>query len=211
MINLLVADDHTIFREGLKQILAEQEDMSLLGEAANGDALLENLQTTRPDVVLLDLSMPGCNGIALVRAVCEAPGSHRTVVLSMHEEHQYVAEALKAGAAGYVTKRSAAHQLLTAIRKVAAGGMFVSADAALTPGVSLSPPTSSHALPHMQLTPREREIFDLLITGKKLSNIARDLNLSVKTVSTYKANVLVKMNAQATADLVRYALRHNLG
>ncbi|TAN09738.1 MAG: response regulator transcription factor [Rhizobiaceae bacterium] len=209
MIRLIIADDHTIFREGLKQILAEEIDLALVAEAANGIELLARLGEVACDIVLLDLSMPGHSGIALVRAVGEVPGGHRIVVLSMHEERQYVAESLKAGAAGYVTKNSASDQLLTAIRKVFRGEIFVSAAVPLpVPGQLRA---EGGGLPHTRLTPREREVFDLLIAGRKLSRIARDLNLSIKTVSTHKSNLLLKMGAETTADLVRYALRHDLG
>ena len=208
MICVLIAEDHAIFREGLKQILCEENDVVLVGEVNNGPDLLKRLAGTSCDVVLLDLSMPGLSGIALVRAVREAAGEHRILVLSMHEEHQYVLEALKAGATGYVTKNSASEELIAALRKVASGELFVSAAASAAVLRELRAPSD---LPHTRLTPREREIFDLLVAGKKMSNIARDLNLSIKTVSTHKTNLLAKMDAGTTADLVRYALRHDLG
>jgi DNA-binding NarL/FixJ family response regulator len=208
MIRIVIADDHTIFREGLKQILAEESDFTLVGEATNGDDLLAHLNETPCDIVLLDLSMPGISGIALVRAVSEADGAHRIIVLSMHEEHQYVVEALKAGAAGYVTKNSASDQLIASIRKVSHGELFVSAAAS---AAVLREARAPGDLPHTRLTPREREVFDLLVAGQKMSKIARDLDLSIKTVSTHKTNLLAKMDAETTADLVRYALRHDLG
>lgn len=209
MIRLVIADDHAIFREGLRHLLAEESDLELVGEAASGDELLERLREVACDVVLLDLSMPGRSGISLVQSVCGMPGDHRTVVLSMHEGHEYVAEALKAGAVGYVTKNSTSSQLLGAIRKVSRGELFVH-------GSALSSTRDREAmtcgdLPHTRLTPREREVFDMLVAGRKLSRIARDLNLSIKTVSTHKSNLQVKLGAESTADLVRYALRHGLG
>jgi len=209
VIRIVIADDHTIFREGLKQILAEESDFTLVGEATNGDDLMARLGTAACDIVLLDLSMPGVSGIALVRKVSEAEGGHRIIVLSMHEEHQYVVEALKAGAAGYVTKNSASDQLIAAIRKVSHGELFVSA--AASAAMLREARVAGGDLPHTRLTPREREVFDLLVAGHKMSTIARDLDLSIKTVSTHKANLLAKMDAETTADLVRYALRHDLG
>ncbi|GLS45983.1 response regulator transcription factor [Methylobacterium brachythecii] len=205
MIRLFIADDHTIFREGLKQILSEQDDFEIVGEATTGDGLVERISALVCDVVLLDLSMPGRSGIGLVRDVASIGGS-RVVVLSMHEERQYVIEAMKAGAVGYVTKASASDQLIETIRKTAAGERVVS-------------PSASQALirqmlepepPHTALSPRERQIFDRLVTGRSVSAIARELDVSIKTVSTHKSNVLLKLDAGTTADLVRYALARGL-
>lgn len=209
MIRLVIADDHAIFREGLRQLLAEESDLELVGEAATGDELLDRLREVACDVVLLDLSMPGRSGISLVQSVCEMPGGHRTVVLSMHEGHEYVAEALKAGAVGYVTKNSTSGQLLGAIRKVSCGELFVSGS--VLPSTRDPQALAFGDLPHMRLTPREREVFDMLVAGRKLSCIASDLNLSIKTVSTHKSNLKIKLGAASTADLVRYALKHGLG
>lgn len=205
MIRLFIADDHAIFREGLKQILAEQADFEIVGEATTGDGLVERLGTLGCEVVLLDLSMPGRSGIALVRDVAAA-GSVRVVVLSMHDERQYVIEALKAGAAGYVTKASASDQLIETIRKAAAGERVVSPSASQALIRQMLEPE----LPHMALTPRERQIFDRLVAGLSVSAIARQLDLSIKTVSTHKSNVLIKLDAGSAADLVRYALAHDL-
>jgi DNA-binding NarL/FixJ family response regulator len=207
MIRLFVADDHTIFREGLKQMLAEEADFSIVGEATNGDEVLAQVGLLPCDIVLLDLTMPGRSGISLLREVA-ANQQWRVIVLSMHEEDQYVIEALKAGAAGYVTKNSALEQLILAIRKVVKGEMFVSAAASQSLIRQARAPTAP--LPHTRLTPREREVFDRLVLGRKMSDIARELGLSIKTASTHKTNLLHKMKAETTADLVRYALRHQL-
>lgn len=205
-IRIWIADDHTIFREGLKQILLDQDDFALVGEAVTGEDLLRRLPATPCDVILLDLSMPGRSGVGLVREICLHPGSHRVVVLSMHEEQQYVIEALKAGAFGYVTKSSASDQLYQTIRKAAAGERVVSpaaSEALLRQWLEPAPA-------HTKLTPRERQIFEMLVAGRKVSNIANALKLSIKTVSSHKANVLIKLDAETTADLVRYALAHGL-
>jgi two-component system invasion response regulator UvrY len=207
MISLFVADDHTIFREGLKQMLAEESDFNIVGEATNGDDLLAQLRSLTCDIVLLDLTMPGRSGITLLREIAAAK-KWRVIVLSMHEEDQYIIEALKAGAAGYVTKNSALDQLILAIRKVVTGELFVSA--AASQSLIRQARSPQEPLPHTRLTPREREVFDLLVLGRKMSDIARELGLSIKTASTHKANLLTKMNAETTADLVRYALRHQL-
>ena len=153
--------------------------------------------------------MPGRSGIGLVHDISLAKGDHKIIVLSMHEEHQYIVEALKAGAVGYVTKNSASDQLIQAIRKVSRGEVFVSAVGSQS--AIQEARTRQPGLPHTRLTPREREVFDLLVAGRKMSHIARDLGLSIKTVSTHKTNVLSKMDASSTADLVRYAMVHQLG
>jgi len=207
MTRLFVADDHTIFREGLRQMLAEEADFRIVGEATNGDELLAQLGSLSCDIVLLDLTMPGPSGISLLREVASSD-KWRVVVLSMHEDDQYIVEALKAGAAGYVTKNSALDQLILAIRKVVKGELFVSA--AASQSLIRQARAPREPLPHTRLTPREREVFDLLVLGRKMSDIARELGLSIKTASTHKTNLLNKMQAQTTADLVRYALRHQL-
>lgn len=205
MIRIWIADDHAIFREGLKQILGDQPDFAIVGEATSGEELLRRLGEAPCDVVLLDLSMPGSSGIGLVREVAAHGGGQRVVVLSMHEERQYVIEALKAGAVGYVTKASASDQLFDAVRKAAAGELSVSPAASQAVIRQLLEP-----VPHEKLTARERQIFDMLVAGKTVSAIARTLDLSVKTASTHKSNVLIKMGAKTTADLVRYALAKKL-
>jgi DNA-binding NarL/FixJ family response regulator len=207
MIRIFIADDHTIFREGLKQILSDEADVDIVGEATDGDELLAQLPLAPCEIVLLDLTMPGRSGISLLREIATA-ANPRVVVLSMHEEDQYIVEALKAGAAGYVTKNSASDQLIQAIRKVVKGELFVSPIASQSLIRQLRTPQAE--LPHARLTPREREVFDLLVRGRKISDIARKLGLSIKTVSTHKTNLLTKMQAETTADLVRYALRHQL-
>ncbi|MBS7542149.1 response regulator transcription factor [Ancylobacter oerskovii] len=208
MIRIWIADDHAIFREGLKQLLGDQPDFAIVGEATSGDELLRRLDGAPCDVVLLDLSMPGASGIALVREVAAHGGGQRVVVLSMHEERQYVIEALKAGAAGYVTKSSASDQLFDALRKAAAGELAVSPAASQAMIRQMLEPEDPR--PHERLTARERQIFDMLVAGKTVSAIAHALELSVKTASTHKSNVLVKMGAKTTADLVRYALAKKL-
>jgi DNA-binding NarL/FixJ family response regulator len=208
MIRIFIADDHTIFREGLKQILGDQADIDIVDEATDGDELLARLPSTPCDIILLDLTMPGRSGISLLREIA-AGENRRVVVLSMHEEDQYVVEALKAGAAGYVTKNSASDQLIQAIRKVMKGELFVSSAASQSLLRQIRAPQPE--LPHSRLTPREREVFDLLVSGRKMSDIARKLNLSIKTASTHKTNLMRKMQAETTADLIRYAMRHQLG
>ena len=203
MIRVLLADDHEIVRDGLKRILAATTDVQVAGEAASGDAALALVKAGDFDVALLDMSMPGLSGIDLIKRIRVEKPKLRILVLSMHGEQQYAARALKAGAAGYLTKESAAEMLLGALRKVAAGGVHVS-DAAAAGLVS------AERAPHQNLSDREFEVLRLLAGGRSPTEIAEQLHLSVKTVSTHKANVQDKLGLGGTADLVRYALEHKL-
>jgi DNA-binding NarL/FixJ family response regulator len=203
MIRVLLADDHEIVRDGLKRILAATTDVQVTGEAASGDEALALAKANDYDVALLDMSMPGLSGIDLIKRLkIEKPGL-KLLILSMHGEHQYAARALKAGASGYLTKDSAAEKLLGALRKVAAGGVHVS-DAAAASLVSAS------RAPHQELTDREFEVLRLLAGGRSPTEIAVQLHLSVKTVSTHKAHIQQKLGLNGTAELVRYALEHRL-
>jgi len=203
MIRVLLADDHEIMRDGLKRILGAAGDLQVAGEAADGDQALALVKANDYDVALLDMSMPGLSGIDLIKRLkIEKPGL-RLLILSMHGEHQYAARALKAGASGYLTKDSAAEQLVSAIRKVAAGGVHVS-DATAAGLVS------AERAPHQVLSDREFEVLRLLAGGRSPTEIAAQLHLSVKTVSTHKAHIQEKLGLGGTADLVRYALEHKL-
>ncbi len=204
MIRVLLADDHQIVRDGLRRILAGQDDFEVAGEAANGDEALALVRVHDYDVAVLDLSMPGLSGLDLVKRLkLEKPGL-RLLVLSMHGEQQYAARALKAGASGYLTKDSASAQLIGALRKVARGGVHVS-DAAAAGLVA-----GAGGAPHEALSDREFEVLKLLAGGASPTDIARQLHLSVKTVSTHKTRVLEKLGLGGTAELVRYALEHKL-
>jgi DNA-binding NarL/FixJ family response regulator len=208
MIRIVIADDHTIVREGLKRLLDAAGDLQIVAEAADGHQALEHARTLEFDVLLLDMSMPGKSGIELIKQVHAEKPRLRMLVLSMHEEHQYAVRAIRAGASGYLTKESASAQLVAAIRKVAAGGAFISAEVAQHLALSAMP--GAQGMPHEALSDREFQVFQLIAGGKSVSDIAERLNLSVKTVSTHKANVLHKMGLTTNADLVRYALSHRL-
>ena len=203
MIRVLLADDHEIVRDGLKRILAATADVRVAGEAASGDAALALVKANDYDVALLDMSMPGLSGIDLIKRIRLEKPKLRILVLSMHGEQQYAARALKAGAAGYLTKESAAEMLLGALRKVAAGGVHVSEAAAA--GL-----VSAERAPHQNLSDREFEVLRLLAGGRTPTEIAEQLHLSVKTVSTHKAHIQEKLGLGGTADLVRYALEQKL-
>ena len=203
MIRILLADDHEIVRDGLKRILAAAGDLQVAGEAASGDQALALVRVNDYDVAMLDLSMPGLSGIDLIKRLkVEKPGL-KLLVLSMHGEQQYAARALKAGASGYLTKDSAAQQLVGALRKIAAGGVHISEAAA----ASL---VNSGTEPHQRLSNREFEVLRLLVSGLGPTEIGERLHLSVKTVSTHKARILEKLGLGSTAELVRYALEHKL-
>jgi DNA-binding NarL/FixJ family response regulator len=200
---ILIADDHKIVRDGLKRILAGS-DIEVAGEAASGDEALALVKANDYDIAMVDMSMPGLSGIALVKRLKAEKPKLKVLVLSMHGEHQYAARALKAGASGYLTKDSAADQLLGALRKIAGGGVHIS-DAAASALVS-APAASSHE----SLSDREFEVMRLLVEGLGPSEIGERLHLSVKTVSTHKTRILEKLGLGSTAELVRYALEHKL-
>jgi two-component system invasion response regulator UvrY len=199
MIRLLVADDHEIVRDGLKRILAATPDLQVAAEAASGDEALRLVKSGDYDLALLDMSMPGLAGIDLIKRLRLEKPKLKVLVLSMHGERQYAARALKAGASGYLTKDSAAAELVGAIRKIAAGGVHISEAAA----ASLLDSRPS-------LSDREFEVLRLLAAGLGPTEVAEKLHLSVKTVSTHKTNIQQKLGVSSTAELVRYALEHKL-
>jgi DNA-binding NarL/FixJ family response regulator len=208
MIRVVIADDHTILREGLRQLLGAADDIEVVGEAADGHEALARVREVGFDVLLLDMSMPGRSGIELIRQVKSEKPKLRVLVLSMHEETQYAVRAIKAGASGYVTKDSAGTQLVTAIRRVAAGGAFVTPEVAEQLALGAMP--NAEGPPHALLSNREFEVFQRLVAGETVTAIAARLNLSGKTVSTHKARLMEKLGIDNQADLVRYAMKHGL-
>lgn len=208
MIRIVIADDHTIVREGLKQLLSATADLSVIAEAQNGHEVLARVRAIEFDVLLLDISMPGKSGIELIKQVrAEKPKLH-ILVLSMHEEEQYAVRAIRAGASGYLTKESATAQLVSAIRKVASGGAFITDLVAQQLALGAMPQAEGPR--HGALSDREFQVFRELVSGKAVSDIATQLNLSVKTVSTHKARIMQKMNMSNSAELIRYAIHHRL-
>jgi len=205
MTRVFLADDHSIIRDGLKQIMAETDDLSVVGEAANGIELLSRLQSMECDVLVLDISMPGKSGLELIKLVHRDCPRLPILILSMHHEDQY---ALRAGAAGYLTKESDAELLVAAIRKVAAGGIQISPHVAELMARRIG--MDSAAQPHTLLSNREYQVFEMLVAGQGLTEIGLALSLSVKTVSTHKTRILQKMELTTTSDLVRYAIAHGL-
>jgi DNA-binding NarL/FixJ family response regulator len=208
MTRVVIADDHQILREGLKQLLTAAGDLDVVGEADDGFEVLERIRRLDFDVLLLDMSMPGKSGVELIKQVKSEKPKLRILVLSMHEEHQYAVRAIRAGASGYLTKESAAAQLVAAIRKVAAGGAFISAEVAERLALDAMPHAEGPR--HSSLSDREYEVFRLLVTGQSVTEIAEQLHLSAKTISTHKARLMEKLGVDNNADLVRYAVRHRL-
>jgi two-component system, NarL family, invasion response regulator UvrY len=208
MIKILIADDHAIVRQGLKQVIAEAHDMQVGGEATNGLEALELIRTQDWNVAVLDMSMPGRSGIELIKLAKAEKPKLPILILTMHSEDQYAVRALQAGASGYLTKESAPEQLINAIRKVAAGGVYISASAAEKLALNVMP--GMDKLPHTLLSDREYEVFQMLTAGMSLSEAAEKLSLSVKTISTHKTHILGKMNLSNQTELVRYAIKHGL-
>lgn len=208
MIRVFIADDHTLMRDGLKQIVAGGGDMVVVGEACDGFQTLEMVRRGECDVLMLDMSMPGRSGVELIRQIKAEKPRVPVLVLSMHKDGEYAVRTIRAGASGYLCKDSASEQLLSAIRKVAAGGNFISPEFAgdLAFGLILK----DDRPPHVSLSDREFQIFRLLAAGGSGTAIAQQLNLSAKTVSTYKTRILQKLQLAGMADLIRYAIQYDL-
>lgn len=207
MIRILIADDHDILRAGLKHILQESGDIVVAGEASDGYQVLAQVRSGHWDAIVLDLSMPGKSGIELIKQIKGEFPKLPILILSMHKEDLYAVRALKAGASGYLCKDSAETLLVQAIRKVAGGGLFIDQAVAEKLAVEMLAGTTGGA-PHSRLTDREYQIFLLVAKGYGVTEISRQLNLSVKTVSTHKTRILEKMDLANTAELIHYALRH---
>lgn len=208
MIKILIADDHAIVRAGLKQILAEVEDMEVRGEAESGIEVMKQIRKEDWDVVLLDISMPGRNGVDTLKQIKEEKPKLPVLILSMYPEDQYALRLLRAGAAGYMTKESAPDQLVSAIRKVAQGKKYISPYMAEILADELGGEQNRAA--HETLSDREYQIFCLLASGKTVTDISLDLSLSVKTISTYRTRILEKMKMKNNAEITYYAIKNNL-
>jgi DNA-binding NarL/FixJ family response regulator len=207
-IRVFIADDHAIVREGLKQILADSRDIVVAGEAENGLDAIRLFPKSKCHVMLLDISMPDKNGIEVLKQIKKEYPDTQVLMLSMHREDQYAIRSLKAGAAGYLTKQAAPKELVVAIRQVASGQKYVSA--ALAQALA-SQVGDDHATPvHDTLSDREYQTLTLIASGKTVSDIAVELSLSVKTVSEYRARLLVKMKLKNSAELTHYAIRNHL-
>ena len=207
-IRVFIADDHPIVRQGLRRIVEADSGLMIAGEAGDADALLGALQSTATDLVLLDVSMPGSRFLETLKALREGHPTIRVLVLSVHPEDQWAVRALRAGASGYLTKDHSPDQLLEAIRRVYRGGKYVSPTLAEQLASQLD--GGGQRAPHELLSDREFEVMRRLGSGLSVSQIAEELALSVKTVSTYRTRILEKMAATTNADLVRYASKYGL-
>lgn len=209
MLHLLLVDDHTVVREGLKRLLDPETHSWRITEAGTGFQALECLRRQSIDLAIVDLSMPGMSGLELIRRIKSEFPTVAVLVLTMHSEEQYAIRALQAGANGYVTKDSAATELVAAVRKVASGGVFLSAQLA---EVMVQQLHGQRPAPDIQLlTNRELEILQRIVNGQRPVDIADELHLSIKTVSTHKKRIQEKLNMDSTAALVRFGLEHRLG
>jgi DNA-binding NarL/FixJ family response regulator len=208
MIRVLIADDHAIVRRGLIEILLRELEDPVCGEAENAQQVLAQVQSHPWDLVILDVSMPGRSGIDVLTDLKVAKPKLPVLVLSMHPEDQYGKRVLKAGASGYMNKNSAPEELIKAIRKVLAGGRYVSQ--ALAEKLALDLNEKHVRLPHESLSDREFEVLRMIASGKTVSQIADGLHLSVATISTYRARILEKMNMTTNAELMHYAFQNHL-
>ena len=208
MLRILIADDHPLFRRGLKQIITEASDMVVADEAADGREALSKAETGDYDVLLLDITMPFKNGVDVLSQLKNERPTLPVLMLSMHPEEQYAVRALRAGASGYLTKESAPEELVAAIRKVSTGGKYVSAS--LAERLASIVQSDGEALPHETLSHREHQVMCLIASGKTVSEAARELSLSVKTISTYRARILEKLKMKNNAELIRYAIKNQL-
>lgn len=210
MTRVLIADDHAILRAGIKHLLSEHPDITVAGEAGNGQEVLSMVRAEPWDVLLLDMTMPGKSGIELIKQLKQIAPKLPILILSMHKEDVYAVRALKAGAAGYLCKDNAEDQLVTALRKVASGGLYINAAVAEKLAADMLHGDARDAPPHTRLSDREYQVFQLIVSGAGQSDIAQKLNLSIKTVSTHKTHIMGKMGCTSVAELVRYAIEQGL-
>lgn len=208
MIRVLIADDHTIVREGLKQIVADTNDIIVVGEASTGREALDKVLGNDYNLVLLDISMPDGSGLDTLKELKNRKPGIQVLILSIHPEEQYAIRALKAGASGYLTKESASNELIAAIRKVAAGGMYISSS--LGEKLASDLITGARKLPHQALSDREYQVMCMIASGKRIKEIAEELSLSVKTISTYRSRILEKMKMKNNIELTRYTIQNRL-
>ena len=207
-IKVLIVDDHAVVRRGLKDILIDEFDIEFVGEASDGKEVMDELRKNAFDIVVLDLNLPDRNGYDLLIELKQRYPKLPILILSIHPEDQFALRLLKAGASGYINKQSAPDELLKAIRKVVSGGKYVSSS--LAEKLAFSLVTDSQKLPHETLSAREYQVMCLIASGKQVKDVAQELCLSLKTVSTYRARILSKMEMENNAELTHYAIKNGL-
>jgi two-component system invasion response regulator UvrY len=208
MIRILLVDDHAVVRQGLKQIVAESLPDATFGDAANGEEALRMARTASWDIVVLDISLPGKSGLEALKELRAAHPGLPVLVLSMHPEEQFAVRVLRAGAAGYLTKRTAAKDLVAAVRRILAGRKYISSS--LAERLAAQVQAGSAQAPHEALSDREYQVFRLLATGKTVKVIGKELDLSPQTVSTHRTHILQKMGMQSNAELIQYAIQNQV-
>lgn len=208
MIKVLIVDDHQIVREGLKQILSETSDIKVMAEGEKGYDALHKMETQEFDVVVLDISLPDENGLEILKKIKSQSSSTAVLILSIYSEEQYAIRALRAGAAGYLSKESASDELIEAIRKISRGRKYI--PPRLAEKLAFELEFDNSRKPHEKLSDREFQVLCLLASGKTVTDISQELFLSDKTVSTYRTRILQKMNMKNNAQLIRYAIQHKL-
>ena len=207
-MRVLIADDHPVVRHGLRQMLAQESDVTVVGEARDGEEVMDLCGRVAWDVAVLDYQMPGKNGLELVKELRHRFPGRSLLILSMYPEETYAVRALKAGASGYLTKESAPQDLVAAIRKVAAGGKYITP--ALGERLALDLEDDRSTPTHESLSDREYQIMWMIVSGKALTQIGQELGLSPNTISTYRARILRKMGMKSNAELLHYAIQHHL-
>ena len=210
MIRVLVVDDHAILRDGIRSLLESQEDIIVVGEAGDGSEAIELTSKLLPDIVLMDISMPKTNGLEATRAIKERSPNIKILILTQHDNREYIAPALGAGAAGYVLKRSGRREMLNAIRQVHENGVFLTSNLTQEVFQEYSQPGSNGKENDQHLTERERQVLELIVEGNSNKEIALDLGISPKTVSVHRTNIMSKLNVQNTVELIRFATNHPL-
>jgi DNA-binding NarL/FixJ family response regulator len=208
LIKILIADDHAVVREGLKQIVADTSDMIVTDEASDGHEVLTLLSENNYDVVVLDIGMPGPSGLDILKQIRRESLNLPVLILSVYPEEQYAVRALKAGASGYLTKESAPDELITAIRKVSMGGKYITSSLAEKLAFELE--LDAEKPPHESLSDREFQVMCMIAKGKAIKDIAEELYLSPKTVSTYRSRILEKMKMKSNGELIHYAINNHL-
>jgi two-component system invasion response regulator UvrY len=207
-IRVAIADDHPLVRAGLRQVMAEDPSLHVVGEAADGDATVTLVRTTEPDVLLLDITMPGAPFPGLLRLLRNSFPPVQVLVVTMHAEEQFAVRALREGAAGYLTKSQPPGDVIAAVKQIAAGERYLTASMALRAAAALD--SNAIGLPHEHVSRREYEVLCMIGCGKTVKQIAEELGLSPKTISTHRARLLRKMHLRNSAELIRYAVQHDL-